>query len=154
MAQIADEAGVGRATVYRHFPTRESLLRGLAVAGTTELADAFAAAKLDELPVDRAIARITSVYLRTGTKYASAISQGGEYCPPDAQQRVIQAVRDVIARGTRDGVLRDDLPGDALFEMLTALVERAMWLTAAGSLTLEEGAETAVTVFLDGVRRA
>jgi hypothetical protein len=34
------------------------------------------------------------------------------------------------------------------------LVERALWLTAAGSVTLEEVAEAAVTVFLDGTRLA
>ncbi|RMB82380.1 TetR/AcrR family transcriptional regulator [Streptomyces shenzhenensis] len=73
MAEIADEAGVGRATLYRHFPTRESLLRGVAKVGIAELADAFDAAHLEELPADRAIARIIAVYLREGAKYAAVI---------------------------------------------------------------------------------
>jgi hypothetical protein len=30
MAEIADDAGVGRATLYRHFPTRESLPQSVA----------------------------------------------------------------------------------------------------------------------------
>jgi AcrR family transcriptional regulator len=75
IAEIADEAGVGRATLYRHFPTRESLLRGVAEAGMAELVEAFAAANLDELPADRAITRIIAVYLRNGAKYAAVIGQ-------------------------------------------------------------------------------
>ena len=152
MADVADEAGVGRATLYRHFPTRDSLLRGVADAGTTELADAFAAANLDELPVDRAIARLTSVFLRTGAKYAALISRVDEHRDPAAKWRVIQPVRDVIARGVRDGVLRSDLSGDTLFEMFIALVERALWLTIADEITPEAAAEAVADLFLDGAR--
>lgn len=154
MADIADEAGVGRATLYRHFPTREALLQGVADAGTTELADAITAANLHELPVERAISRVTSVFLRTGAKYAALLSQVDEHRDPAGKQRVIQPVRDVIARGIRDKVLRDDVSGDALFEMYTALVERALWLTVAETSTPEAAAETVVTVFLDGARHA
>jgi TetR/AcrR family transcriptional regulator, mexCD-oprJ operon repressor len=152
MAEIADEAGIGRATLYRHFPTREALLRGVADAGTAELADGIEAAELDELPADRAIARLAAVFLRTGAKYAALISQLDEYHDPCAKQRVIKPVRDVISRGIDGGVLRGDMPGDTLFEMFTALVERSLWLAVGGTLTPEAAADAAVTLFLDGAR--
>ena len=91
MADIADEAGVGRATLYRYFPTRESLLRGVAHTGTAELADGIEAANLDELAVDRAIGRLTAVFLHTGAKYAP-LSQL-EYHDPAEKERVIKPVR-------------------------------------------------------------
>ena len=65
---------------------------------------------------------------------------------------MIQPVRDVIARGVRDGVLRSDLSGDTLFEMFTALVERALWLTIADEITPEAAAEAVADLFLDGAR--
>jgi hypothetical protein len=61
-------------------------------------------------------------------------------------------VRDVIARGVRDGVLRDDLPADTIFEMFSALVERALWLTVGEKVTPEAAAEAVATLFLDGAR--
>jgi AcrR family transcriptional regulator len=152
MADIADQAGVGRATLYRHFPTRESLLQGVAESAVTELVDAIDAARLDELAADRAIARLTAVFLRTGAKYAALVSQVDEYHDSAAKQRVNQPVREVLARGIRDRVFRDDIPGDALFEMFSALIERALWLTVAEAVTPEQAADVVLTVFLDGAR--
>src|SRR2546430_12782831 len=41
MAEIARRAGVVRATVYMHFPTRESLLDAVMEDATTQVADAI-----------------------------------------------------------------------------------------------------------------
>ena len=92
MADIADAAGVGRAALYRYFPTRESLLRGVAHTGTAELADGIEAANLDELAVDRAIGRVTAVFLRTGAK-VRPLSQLDEYHDPAEKEQVIKPVR-------------------------------------------------------------
>jgi TetR/AcrR family transcriptional regulator, mexCD-oprJ operon repressor len=150
MADIAEEAGVGRATLYRHFPTRESLIRGVQEAGTDELVAAFAAADLDKLPVDRAIARATGVFLRTGAKYAAVISRDDEHREHAAKNRAIAPIRKLIARGIRDGALRKDLAGEALFEMYSALIARAQLLTITGTATPEQAADAVVAVFLEG----
>lgn len=150
MADIADEAGVGRATLYRHFPTRESLIRGVQDVGSAELVAEFASAGLDELPADRAIVRITGIFLRTGAKYAAVISREDEHREHAARDKAIEPIRKVIARGIRDGELRADLPGDALFEMYSALIARAQLLTITGAVTPEQAADAVVAVFLDG----
>ena len=153
LADIADHASVARATLYRHFPTREALLHGVSKAGIRELADAIGAASLHELPADHAIARLTRVFLRAGAKYAALI---GLVEPPDpaAKDRVTQPVRDVFARAAREGVLRRDLPGEVLSEMFAALVERALRLGIDGAISPESAADAVVTLFLDGARGA
>lgn len=113
---------------------------------------AFAAADLDELPADRAVARIIAVYLREGAKYAAAISQGGDCSDPEDVQSTIAPIRKVLDRGLRDRILREDLPGDALFEMFSAILERALWLTIGNVMTPEQAADAATTIFLDGAR--
>ena len=45
MAQIARRAGVVRATIYMHFPTREALLDAVMENATTQVADATRAAE-------------------------------------------------------------------------------------------------------------
>ena len=64
----------------------------VAHTGTAELADGIEAANLDELAVDRAIGRLTAVFLRTGAKYAP-LSQLDEYHDPAEKERVIKPVR-------------------------------------------------------------
>lgn len=152
MADIAEEAGIGRATLYRYFPTRESLLRGVGDAGIAEVTEAFAAANLDGLPVDHGIARITSVCLRFGAKYAAMSALVEEDHTEGAKQRTNRPVQEAISRGVREGVLRDDLPCDVLVGMYSALVKWALSRTLAGAMTPEEAAEAVVTVFLDGAR--
>jgi TetR/AcrR family transcriptional repressor of mexCD-oprJ operon len=153
MADIADEAGVGRATLYRHFPTRDSLLQGAEEAGIAELTEGIEAANLGDLAVERAIARLISVFMRTGAKYAAFITQDDDHPDSVDKQGVLQPVRDVIDRGVRDGVLRADLPTDVLFEMFGALLERALWLTVAGTTTPEAATDAVVDLFLDGARK-
>jgi TetR/AcrR family transcriptional regulator, mexCD-oprJ operon repressor len=153
MADIADEAGVGRATLYRHFPTRDSLLQGAEEAGIAELTEGIEAANLGGLSVERAIARLTSVFMRTGAKYAAFITQDEDHPDSVDKQRVIQPVREVIDRGVREGVLRADPPTDVLFEMFSALLERSLWLTVAGTITPEAATDAVVDLFLDGARK-
>jgi hypothetical protein len=81
----------------------------------------------------------------TGSRYSSTwlstAALPGSPAFSVAKERTIQPVRDVLRRGVREGVLRDDLPGDTLFEMFTALVERALWPTVSDAATPEAAAE-------------
>ena len=150
MTDIAEDAGVGRATLYRHFSSRESLVRGVQDVGTAELLEALASADLDTLPADRAITRITGVFLRTGAKYAAVVNQDDEHKGNPPHDRAIAPVREVITRGIRNGELRADLPDGALFAMYDALLVRALILTIAGKLTPEQAADSVGSVFLKG----
>lgn len=150
MTDIADEARVGRTTLYRHFPTRDQLVRGVQDVGVEDLLAALNQANLDGLPAARAIARVTGVFLRTGAKYAAVVSQDDENTGHAAHDRAIAPVRDVINRGIAMGELRNDLPVDALFAMYEALLGRALILTVTGKLTPEQAADSVVAVFLGG----
>src|SRR5436190_7822326 len=58
MAEIARRAGVVRATVYMHFPTRESLLDAVMEDATTQVADAIREAEPDRGEPREALERV------------------------------------------------------------------------------------------------
>ena len=58
MAEIARRAGVVRATIYAHFPTRESLLDAVMEHAVAEVAEATAAAEPDRGEPEEALERV------------------------------------------------------------------------------------------------
>ena len=69
MAEVAAAAGIARATLYRYFPTRETLLRTLEAAANEQAGRRLAEANLDEVPVEEALARATRALVAVGSDF-------------------------------------------------------------------------------------
>ena len=61
-------------------------------------------------------------------------------------------LRAIFARGIDQGVLRDDLPSEVLFELFGGVLATAVKLVGERRLGLEETAAATTTLFLDGAR--
>ena len=100
MADIAEAAGVGRATLYRYFPNREALLTALAEAAFRELTERVAEARLDAVPVRAGIARMTRTFVGAVSKYrALTYFEKSDASPAGLEQLVIGPLRELFARG-------------------------------------------------------
>ncbi|MCI2420188.1 TetR/AcrR family transcriptional regulator [Saccharopolyspora sp. K220] len=155
MAEIAEAAGVGRATLYRYFPNRDALLRGLIEVATADLRELIAGAELDTVDVRDGIARLARLSALAGSKYAvlvhGAKKQLGDRA--EMERAVATPIRELFARGVADGTLRTDLSPQVLFEMFTGLLEKSLQLVARGELGVESAGAAITTVFLDGAGR-
>ena len=61
MAEIAALAGVGRATLYRHFPTREDLIRALALESLRQSDEAAKRIPIERSSAERVLAEVWGV---------------------------------------------------------------------------------------------
>ena len=114
---IAERAGVGIGTVYRHFPDRQSLLHSVArhaLEGTIEAGEAIVAGEADSAAavrqyvhasIDHGIGVVNMVHpLLDDTSW------------PDLQRRAEAVLSALLARSTQDRRLRPDLTvGDIVF---------------------------------------
>lgn len=153
MAEIADAAGVSRATLYRYFPSRDALLRGLAEAASAELRERIADAELETIPVPEAIARLTRGFVFAGSKYVALTHSGHK--PPDSgqtQQDLAEPVYRLFRRGIADGTLRSDLPPELLVQIFSGLLETAIRVSGPGGIGAEKASAAVISVFLDGSR--
>lgn len=149
MSDIAQAAGVGRATLYRHFTTRDALLQAMADTAVDDLGDRLAEAGLGQAPVREAVARACRAFIATGGKYIALTRTGHK--PTDAEaveQRVLTPLRALIERGVTEGALRSDIAPESMLAVLSAVVETGLELAAR--IGAEQAAATITTLFLDG----
>jgi AcrR family transcriptional regulator len=131
---IAREAGVGIGTLYRHFPTRESLVEAVYAA---ELDDVVASAHalLDQSPPDvalRAWMNRYAAFVATKRGMVDTLRAGwasGRIATPTTRERITAAIGTILTAGAQAGSLRADVAP----EDVTAMVLGAFLSTATNS---------------------
>ena len=154
MSQIAEETGIGRATLYKYFPDVEAILHAWHHRQITghleqlaELRDQAGDPGERLEAVLRAYALISHERLsheHPGAELAALLHRGGHVI--HAQQHVHDLIKDLLAEAARAGRVRDDVaPGELASYCLHAL-------TAANGLSSKAAVQRLVAVTLAGLR--
>jgi AcrR family transcriptional regulator len=142
MAEIARRAGVVRATIYVHFPTREALLEAVTHRAVAEVAEVIEAAEPHRGDPADALGRVVAASWRTLGRYHALVAINTRHHGHDELRRrhspVLAALEPLIARGQADGTFRADVPAGWHLSMLLALVHAASGELGAGRV---DGAE-------------
>jgi AcrR family transcriptional regulator len=121
MNDIARQAGVGRVTLYAHFPSREALVEAALIRLLAQGDDVLAAVDLSGDPRHGLRALMESGWLLIA-QAASVLQAAQATLPPGRVQELHakpeQRVHDLIRRGQAGGVFRADVPADLLAGVL------------------------------------
>jgi len=150
MNDVAAAAGVARATVYRYFPSRQSLLDELARLAVRDAAERLASARIDEVPAEEGMRRAIRALVDVGDHF---VVLARERVRPDAEQferGVAVPLRRLFERGASSGEIRRDIPSSWLTNSLVGLVVSVLPSTPA--LGKEDTIAAITGLLFDGVR--
>jgi AcrR family transcriptional regulator len=150
MNDVAAAAGVARATVYRYFPNRETLLDELARTAVGEVEARLASANVDTVPPQEGIVRAVRALVEGGDLFVILARERLRSNPERFERAVAQPLRRLIERGQAGAELRDDITSARLAASLIGLVVGL--LTSTPSLGREDMTATITGLFLDGAR--
>lgn len=152
MTQIAEKAGIGRATLYKYFQDVEAILAAHHERHVSSHLEHLAELQSQPGDAGERLEAVLEYYAlicyhreRHGTEELAALLHRGEHVA-HAQQRLIEVFRDLLTEVAATGGLRDDVAPDELASYCLHA------LGAAGSLPSEAAVRRLVAVTLAGLR--
>jgi AcrR family transcriptional regulator len=155
MAEVATAAGLARATLYRHFPTRDDLLAAIRAQAYDEAGATIAACRLDEGPATDALRRLIEGLVAVGDRYRF-LQNEAEGEPAGAprskrEDRLRQPVLAMIERGQKSGEFSSDLPPRWVARTLGALIPAALRAIGDGEISAKDAALILYRTTLRGI---
>jgi len=140
MAEVAAAAGVSRATVYRHFPTREALVAAIQAQAVGQSEQALLECRLDEGCATDALRRLCTAWLDVAERYA--LAEVGPTTDAETlahRRRVLgDPLRTLIERGKLAGEFSPALSTEWCVRSFGALLLAGARGVADGTLTRDE----------------
>jgi AcrR family transcriptional regulator len=158
MQEIAAAAGIGRATLHRHFANRDDLMREITDAILTEAEQRLATCRLNEGSVLQVLERVVEAFVPMGHRYYFLSLEMPSDLTPEAtaafkerERRLTETFEILLRRGQTEGVLRSDLPVWWLDDTLTKLLFSVWERINTGYIAPRDAARFVLTTFLDGM---
>ena len=155
MAAIARRAGVVRATIYMHFPTREALLDAVMEKATGQVAQAIREAEPERGEPVEALERVIRATWKELSQFHGVLAINiGRLSPTELRRRHLPMTTQFIPlleRGQADGVFRSDVSAEWLIAVIRAIVHLASTELQAGRISQADVERTMLTTAVSAV---
>ncbi|MDQ3895081.1 MAG: TetR family transcriptional regulator [Actinomycetota bacterium] len=149
MSDVAAAAGVARATLYRYFPSRQTLLDELADLAVNAAVARLASSRIHEVAPEEGITRAVRALVDVGDYFVVLVRELRAN-PGQLERRLAEPLLALFERGQSTGDIRRDVPSSWLTDSLIGLVVGV--LPSSRELGTEDLIAAISSLFLDGAR--
>ncbi|MEU0630366.1 TetR/AcrR family transcriptional regulator [Streptomyces sp. NPDC005989] len=157
MDEVAKAAGIGRATLHRHFAGRDALVKALESLGIQEFEAALDAAALDEGGAPEALRRLVAAVEPSAGLLSFLVTENQLFEGQEVNEgwnRLDARVSALFRRGQERGEIRIDLTPAWLTEALYGLISSGAWAVQDGRVASQDFQYMIVELLLGGARRS
>jgi AcrR family transcriptional regulator len=155
MSEIARRAGVVRATIYVHFPTRETLLDAVMEYAIGQVVESMRGAEPERGEPVEALARVLRATWRQLGQFHGLLALNTARLSAEELHRrhvpMLDQLEPLIERGQKQGVFRSDLPVSWLLAVTRSIVHAASHEIRGGRLPESEAEAVMVSTVLRAI---
>jgi AcrR family transcriptional regulator len=155
MSEIARRAGVVRATIYVHFPTRESLLDAVMEYAVNQVVEAMRAAEPWRGEPEEALERVLRATWRQLAQFHGLLALNTARLSAEELHRrhvpMLDQLEPLIERGQKQGIFRSDLPIAWHLAVIRAVVHAASHEIQGGRLAEPEAEAAMISTALAAI---
>ena len=154
--EIAALAGVGRATLYRYFPSRDALIRELALAAIAEIDLVVETVSRQNLSSPEALRVFLEEVVPKGDRFHFLVSESSTYNDPEvsaAYSRQMQELDAFVSRLKQDGAIALDVPNAWVAAAIDALIWAAWSSVQTGTLADRDAATWVYRTLMQGLNQ-
>ncbi len=153
LSEVAERAGVGRATLHRHFASREDLVRALALTAIEEMDDAAEAACEKAQSYGDALRLALTALIPLGDRQGFLAGEPVDNDPEIAAafERQMDETRDMVEEAKREGLFDRAVPTDWITQAFDHLLYAAWESVKSGETTHAQAAALAWRTLTTGL---
>lgn len=128
MAEVAQAANLTRATLYRHFSNRQTLLGAIQAEAITRASETLIACRLDEGSALEVLGRVIGELGKHGMRFRIILMRAPDHNARFLTQRdqALAPLVEVIKRGQAEGDIRTDLSPEWIVTAMASLLISAV----------------------------
>ena len=151
MSEVAEAVGVGRATLYRYFPTRQALLDSIYSEAMDELTKMILSTKRSGLSTRESLRRIARAVLAKAGIALLLMREGVVLDKAAVEEGFIAPLSSMIEKAEQSDAFGEGISGRAITFYFLGLLRSGIVLVAEGTSNVEEAATNVVSLLLDGI---
>ncbi len=154
LTEVAEAAGVGRATLHRHFPSRDALVRELALDAIRLTDEATANIEREATSAVDAMRRTLEAVIPLGDRFHFLATEPTALRDPDvdaAYRRQLAELTELVDAMRREGAIGSDLPAAWVATTIDSLIYAAWTAVHEGAIARNDAATLVFRTLLHGI---